>query len=261
MNSKLSLFLISILPVVLIGLYIYKKDKDKEPIKLLIKLFLYGILSCVLAVILELSFDYIFMLLFGENNDNNLVLLFIEVFVGIAFMEEFSKWIVVYRLAYNNEHFDEIYDMIIYCVFVSLGFAGIENILYVFQNGFSVGIIRALLSVPGHAFFGLFMGYYLGLSKYELLHNNERMQKKYYNLSIIIPTILHGVFDYCLLTGKIIFLVIFGIFIIFMYVYSILKIKKVLNANQKLKYQLLFCPRCGMKVESEYCPKCGMRNY
>ena len=157
----LILFIISALPAVLLGLYIYKKDKDKEPMTLLIKLFLGGIGSAFLTLLITSIMELIFPIFSADYSKLNLFELFIYAFIGVALVEEFSKWLFTYRISFNNKYFEEKYDMIVYSVFVALGFAFFENLIYVFQGGIITGIIRAISAVPGHAFDGVFMGYYL----------------------------------------------------------------------------------------------------
>ena len=258
--SILILFIISALPVVLLSIYIYKKDRNKEPLKLLIKLFLGGILSCFLVLFLSGILGAIFPILSAETSDLNLFELIIRVVIGIALIEEFSKWFFVYFFSYNNKEFDEIYDMIIYSVFVALGFAFFENILYVFQGGISTGIVRAILAVPGHAWDGVFMGYYLGIAKQSSINNNKKLSKKNIILSILVPTLLHGFYDYCLFTGNIIFLLAFLVFIILLYIHSIKRIKRMSSIRGKMRYKNNYCTNCGHPVNSNYCPKCGRKN-
>ena len=149
--NKLLLLFISVFPVFAIGRYIYLRDKDKEPFGLLFKLFLGGIGSCICVIFLSMILSRIFPILQMNIYYLNFFDLIIYVFIFIAFLEEFCKWFFVYRISYCNVNFDRLYDMIVYSVFVSLGFACIENILYVFEKGFLVGVVRAILAVPGHA--------------------------------------------------------------------------------------------------------------
>ena len=259
MLNELLLFVVSILPVFLIGLYIYKKDKEKEPLRLLVKLFLGGFASCILTLIISMVMNLI-PIFAADTSNLNLFELIINVFIGVALVEEFSKWIMAYLISYNEEAFDYLYDAILYCVFVSLGFACFENLLYVAENGLFVGIIRAISAVPGHACDGIFMGYYLGLSKLGSLNNRKDLKTKYLILSIIVPTITHGIYDYCLFSGKVIFIILFFVFIILMYIYVIKKVKKVANSNRKMKYKNNYCPNCGHIVDGNFCPVCGRKN-
>lgn len=254
------LLFISILPVALIGNYIYKKDKNKEPTNLLIKLFFAGVLSVILVLILTWICELIFPIFNEETENLNLIQLFFYVFLGIALIEEFCKWIMVYKISYNSEEFDELYDMIIYSVFVALGFACIENIMYVFTGGITTGILRAIYAVPGHACDGVFMGYYLGLSKLCEHKKDLKLKKRYLILSLLVPVILHGIYDYCVFSNNALFVLCFYVFVVFLYIHSIKKIKKISSINRKMVYKNHFCPECGTKVESDYCPKCGRKN-
>ena len=257
---ELILFTVSVLPVVLFGLYIYKKDREKESARLLVKLFLGGIGSCFLVSIVSLILELIFPFLSSNVKDLNLIELLIYVFIGIALVEESCKWVMAYKISYNDKGFDELYDAILYCVFVALGFACFENLLYVYNGGVGTGILRALLAVPGHACDGMFMGYYLGLSKISILNNRKDLQRKNLILSIVVPTISHGIYDYCLFANNNIFLVFFFIFVICMYVYVVKKIKKTSSINRKMKYKDNYCPNCGRIVDSNFCPTCGRKN-
>lgn len=257
----LLLFWISVLPVILIGLYIYNKDRNKESKKMLAKLFIGGVASALLVLISSVVLEKIFPVFFGDNSGMNSLVLIIHVFVFVAFVEEFCKWIFAYGISYNNKDFDEFYDAIIYCIFVALGFACFENILYVFQNGFFNGIVRAILAVPGHACDGMFMGYYLGLSKISELNNNNTYKKKNLILSLIVPTITHGIYDYCLFNGSGLFIIIFFAFVIWMYIYTYKKIKVVSSIKRKIRYKNNYCPNCGHIVKSDFCPMCGRKNF
>ena len=228
-----TLLFISLLPVIVIALFIYERDRNKEPIGLLFKLFLEGVGSTFVAIALESLWGYAQASLFSSE-DTSIWPLIVKVFIGIALMEEVSKWIMTYFGSYNHKEFDEIYDMIIYCVFVSLGFAALENILYVFSGGLMTGIVRAILAVPGHAFFGIMMGYYLVKAKYAELRLDNFGKKKNIALSIIVPTIMHGIYDYCLMINQGLYLLIFFAFVIFMYRKAFKTIDKISKENNQL---------------------------
>lgn len=258
------LLLISVIPVILILYFVYKKDRNKEPAPLLAKLFIFGILSCILVLIIG-SILSIFVPLFNEETNNlNLVELLLYVFVFVALIEEGSKWIMVRFIGYNNKEFDEMYDIIVYSVFVSLGFACFENIGYVFLSGtaltgLAVGVLRGILAVPGHACYALYMGYFLSLAKKAKKENNKSKEIEFKIYSILVPTILHGVYDYCILSKSNILLIVFLIFVISLFVISVLQLKKYADNNTKLFMKNKFCPNCGVKIEDEYCPNCGTK--
>lgn len=266
------LLIIAILPIFLIGSYVYKKDKNKEPTRLLIKLFLGGIASCFLVLFISLLLELLFPKAVALNikTDSFLKIIF-HCFIIVALIEEGCKLLMTYLVSYKHEEFDELYDIIIYSVFTALGFAAFENILYVlgaetYMEGVQVGVLRSLLAVPGHACDGLFMGYYLSLAKVASLKNNPQEERKNIIKSLLIPTVLHGVYDLCCFTASRTSLIIifFFIFVIAMYIISIKKLKYVATNNYQLfnrpqEPQVRYCANCGEKAQGLFCVRCGHR--
>ena len=256
METQLAIF-IAILPIILIGLYIYKKDRDKEPKKLLIRLFLGGVGSCIMVLVISYIMQVLFPF-FGYNPDNlNLIELFIYVFVGVALVEEGSKFLFTYKISYHHKEFNETYDMILYAVYVSLGFACFENVFYVLEGGIETALLRMVLAVPAHSFFGVFMGEYLGMAKYYLYNREKKKEIVNRILSILLPTILHGTYDYCLFTSNWYFIGFFAVFVIFLYIVSIKKVKRIARDNHELLKKYVYCPYCGTITDTSRCPGCG----
>ena len=225
------LLILSILPSVIILVYIYRRDKyEQEPLPLLLKAFGLGALStlCVMTVV------YVINLIIPTepNTGNHFLDSFITAFFGAAIPEELLKFLMLYLLIWKNPHFEERFDGIIYAVFVSLGFATLENIMYVLQYGTQTALVRALTAVPAHALFGVAMGYYFSYAKFL-----PEYQKKYLTLSICIPILLHGVYDFlCFSYAKFweshpelsaLLLLLFIGFIVFMWIYGFRKIRKM----------------------------------
>ena len=228
------LILLAILPIIIICKYVYDKDKDKEPRGLLSKLLLSGILAAILVIIISLILEALIPWL-ELTEGVSFARLLVITFIGIAMLEEGMKLLMVYLFGYKNQEFDETYDIIVYSVFVSLGFAAFENIIYILSDGgMTIGIIRGLMAVPSHAFDALFMGYYLSLAKVSSMNNNKQLEKKNMFKSLIIPTILHGIYDFCLLSGSIPLIIFCIVFIIFLYIVSINKLNYVVKNNIKL---------------------------
>lgn len=114
-------------------------------------------------------------------------------FFGAAIPEEIAKFIMLWLLLRKNPYFDEKMDGIVYAVCVSLGFAALENIMYLYTNAdsyLSVGIARAIFSVPGHFCFGILMGYYYSLAKFY-----PKTPKKNKVFILAAPIIVHGLYD------------------------------------------------------------------
>ena len=218
---QIILLFLSILPVFVLGTYIYKNDFDKEPTKLILKLFIYGIGSAFVTLFIS-DFLYKIFPMFATNPMQlDPIKLIPYSFIGIALVEEFSKWIFVYFDTYNRSEFNHAYDAIVYAVFVALGFACVENILYVFtMYDIQTAIVRALLAVPGHACDGVLMGYFLALAKISDKNNNRSLVLKNKFLSILMPMLIHGLYDYFLFASP--FVSTFSL-VFFIFVYLIFK--------------------------------------
>lgn len=183
-----------ILPIVLAAVapglsllaYFYLKDRyETEPIHLVIRMFVFGVLLVYPTMVLQRA-------LIEEFGNGT----FISSFLLAGGVEEFLKWFILYHLIFRHEAFDEPYDGIVYAVAVSLGYATLENIIYAFLNAssFSALMIRALLPVSAHALFGVMMGYYLGKAKFA-----PHKARRYLWFSLLLPIFWHGLFDYILL--------------------------------------------------------------
>ena len=115
------LFILAVIPVIVICTYIYRKDKNKEPGPLLIKLFILGILSSFLVLLISEILFKIFPFMDKDTSYMTFFEILLFSFVGVALVEEFCKWLMCYTGAYHNKAYDELYDGIVYAVFVSLG--------------------------------------------------------------------------------------------------------------------------------------------
>jgi protease PrsW len=205
--------ILAILPPLLIAYYIYKKDKyDVEPKKLIIKSFLFGCLAIIPAIFLEI---------FAEGIFTNL---FLFVFFGIALVEEGVKYFFLKKYLFNKTDFNEPMDGIVYAVMISLGFATVENIAYVFNNEgeeFFTAVIRMFTAIPLHAVCGVLLGYFVGLAKFS--DNSKPLLYK----GLFIATLVHGLYNYFIFLGQ-------GfIFSIIALVVAIYYSKKAINLHQQ----------------------------
>jgi len=274
------LLYIAILPVIVLLVYIYKKDAHKEPARILAKIFFLGVLTIIPALVVEIALNKIC----PTENVTNIIRLFVNVLIGVALVEEFFKWLVIKLFVYKTEHFDETFDAIVYAVFASLGFACLENILYVIINGFGTGVIRAITAVPLHACDGVIMGYFIGKAKLCAKDGNTSNEKLNLVLSLILPTLTHAIYDFLLFTSRVEFIIVWFIFIIAIYIICFILIKnskkknesvvKEVNIdipvsmvqenninNQNNKVQGIYCRYCGYQINnSNFCPHCGKKN-
>lgn len=165
--------LAAIAPVAVLIWYIYRKDrKQPEPTKLLIKAFIYGILSALLTLMIVIPFEAITE--FANDEVSTIGSAISNAFFMAAIPEELAKLVMLWLLLRNNPYFDEHFDGIVYAVCIGMGFAAIENVLYLFDNyesWISVGIARALFAVPGHFLDAVIMGFYYSLWHFRILRN------------------------------------------------------------------------------------------
>lgn len=180
--------------------YFYMRDKyEKEPRLLLLKAFLLGGGLVIPVLFVEMKL-YIF-----DMSNSNLLTASYTAFVVAGLVEESFKYFFFLLYIWKNNEFNEMYDGIVYSVFISLGFATVENLAYVLSTGFNTAILRSLTAVPAHALFAVTMGYYLGIAKFAKV----RYRKKYILLGLFIPVILHGIYDFILFSQKLYLLILF----------------------------------------------------
>ena len=233
------LLLIALVPAIFLMLQVYRLDRiEKEPASLLLRLTVFGALSGIIAGGLEGALTRLLDLVLP---DGGLLYLLIENFLIVALVEESCKRWPVMRFAWRHPAFDYRFDAVVYCVFSALGFAALENILYVMEFGFSVAVSRALLSVPGHCFFAVYMGVYLGQAKMA-----ERAMQRYYvelpddtpgpylRASLIVPTLLHGFWDFSLSVGGGIMAVLFYVFVLVFFIDAYRKLRFAAGTDEQL---------------------------
>jgi len=189
------LFIIAVVPAISIAIAVYLSDRyDREPISLLFKTFVFGALSVIPVIVVErfISMFNVFTGLLSAAYTG---------FIVAGFTEEYFKRLVVIKLMCKSKYFDEKLDGIVYAVFSALGFATVENIMYVvfrFSYNPYIGLYRGVLSVPAHAIFGVTMGYYLSLTKFA---SNKARERANFKKSLYIPMFLHGTFNFILMAG------------------------------------------------------------
>lgn len=182
-----ALTLSAIAPSLLILWYFHKRDVYPEPAKVVWTTFALGILTVIPVLIFVPPLRG-----FVDSLGTPLLSGLAKAFMMAAIPEEFFKFLVLFLYCAKHSEFDEPMDGIVYGVAASLGFATLENILYVTSNGFSVAVLRAVTAVPGHAFWGAIMGFYIGQAKFQ--NSNGNLIKAF-----MIPMMLHGIYDFPLM--------------------------------------------------------------
>lgn len=220
------LLLASLLPPIYLLKEIYALDRiEPEPPRMILKLFFFGVLSTIPAGIIESVL--IENVLHSTGIPLNSPLYnFITYFLIVAITEEGVKHFALRKGTWNSPEFNYRFDAVVYSVAVTLGFAALENISYVFSYGLHVALMRAITSIPGHCIFGIYMGYYYGQARYFALRKSTFLTGFYNFMSMFIPVILHGFYDYCASSKKPIYSIIFFGYIVIMDIIAIKQVHK-----------------------------------
>ena len=222
MNALVILFAAT-LPAILLCLFIWKKDTQKEPTSWLVKAVLWGVAICIPVAIVESGIE---TLLFGlEGKPSSLWGTTTLAFIVAALPEETFKLFALWMVLRKNPHFDERFDGIVYAVCVGLGFAAFENIMYVLgeEDWLSTAIVRALLAVPGHYAFAILMGYYY--SVYHFVDHSPKIAASV----LLMPVLAHGTYDSLAMSG--IVSPVVGGLSFFVLIYFCVKMHKVAKAK------------------------------
>ncbi len=217
----MGVFLSALAPVFIIAFYIYFRDKyEKEPLGMLVKALLGGMLVVVPIMFVEQG------LMSLMPFDGKVSQAAWQAFVVAASTEELFKYVALYLLVWRSRHFNEQFDGIVYAVFVSLGFALVENIMYVMDGGFQTALLRSLTAVPAHAIFGVTMGFYFGIAR-----RYEELRRSYLLKAIALPVLLHGIYDFILMVEIPWLLTLFIPYVIFLWITGSRKIKALSDVS------------------------------
>ena len=219
------LTLLAVIPSVFLLIKVYQADKvEKEPAPLLFKLFIKGLESAFFAAVVEAL-----LINFGLNTLVHLGLIegegsflyhAIEAFLIVAVAEEGFKYYFLKKTTWNHPAFDYRFDAVVYAVFVSLGFATIENILYVWGSqiesgtGLQLSVYRGVLSVPAHCVFAVAMGIHYGAAKYAQGHEQFDLEEAGLRKAFLVPVLMHGFFDFALMMNQPLYTGLFFVFVI-----------------------------------------------
>lgn len=183
--ERLVVLLFSLVPtLLLVGFVLYTDRKSREPSKNIIICLLSGILTVALAGYLEeLVMPYF---------SNSVILTYVW-----GFIEELSKMAIFFLFIFDNKHYDDIYDGVVYMTLIALSFAGLENIMYAFSEStvsesISLALMRDFTTIPLHVICGVVIGYFVSLGNF-----SKDKTKKYINflLAILISSLIHGTYN------------------------------------------------------------------
>ena len=234
------LLVAALFPPIYLARKVWELDRiEREPVGMVRKLFLLGCLSVIPALILELLGGNIVKAVFIPGNvyssDAGMLEIsgkdlaiynFFEYFFVVALVEEGVKYLFLRRNTWNSPEFNYRFDGVVYAAMVSLGFAAAENVEYVMMYGLSVALVRAVTSIPGHCIFGIFMGCYYGFEKYYERRGDRRAQASARVLSLLVPVLLHGIYDFSLSMGSPVMALLSFVFMILLDIAGLRRIRR-----------------------------------
>ncbi len=229
MQISSNLMALAIIPGLVLIVYVYKKDKvEKEPIGLIIKIIIFGIISCIAAAYLEqLESNFL-----PQYPQGSLEYALTTSFCMAALVEETVKYLAMRLGSWKYQGFNYRFDGIVYGVSAAVGFAVYENIMYVAMYGFQTAVVRAFTAIPLHAFCGVFMGVFYSYSKKASILGINGAKTLYTILALIVPMMIHGTYDtFAFLgeTGTIPLL----IFVVILYIAAISTIRNMSKADYR----------------------------
>ncbi|QHS22607.1 intramembrane metalloprotease PrsW [Virgibacillus sp. MSP4-1] len=209
----------SIAPGFALLTFFYLKDRfDSEPLSMVLRAFIFGALLVFPIMFIQYGFSVEDV---GQHP-------FIQSFLLTGMLEEFFKWFIFLYVIYEHVHFDNHYDGIVYGVAISLGFASLENLLYLFANGIEYALSRAVFPVSSHALFGAIMGYYMGRNKFYPVKSYRMI-----TVALFIPSVLHGIYDFLLQTIQSNWIYVMIPFMVFLWVFAMRRVKRANDYTEK----------------------------
>ena len=157
-------------------------------------------------------------------------------FIVVAFSEEWAKYVLLKIKTWKHPAFNCQFDGVVYSVFVGLGFALWENIQYVAMFGFETAIVRAFTAVPGHCSFAVFMGVWYGMAKRYEFAGEFAKAKKARIMSVVMPAIMHGIYDF-IATWDTGISYVFIIFIVIMFIWASRLVRSMSQNDKYIGYQ------------------------
>ena len=189
MNTIL-LVVLAIIPGFAIALYIYRIDRRKPmSFGLVGQCLFYGVVGSFISM----GIGY-FLQRYSHIEQDDIVHQMIRAVIFVGLVEEGSKFLFLRGVLFRNTHFTQPFDGIVYSVMIGMGFATVENLLYILNEGDEgIAILRMFTAVPAHAIFALIMGFFIGEAK--VFRSSSSL---YSFMALFFASLAHGYYDYFL---------------------------------------------------------------
>ena len=206
MDYKIIIYIFfGILPSLAWLSYYLRKDVHPEPKRMILKVFLLGFLITLPVFFVQIGLSA----LLAELKLPTLIISILYWFFVIAFTEEFFKYLVVKKAVFKSSHLDEPLDIMLYMIIAALGFAALENIIYIFSpadnlslsqvlnNTLIISFVRFMGATFLHTLTSGTLGYFLIIEVY------ERKKRGWFFLSgLFLASALHGLYNFSITTFK-----------------------------------------------------------
>jgi RsiW-degrading membrane proteinase PrsW (M82 family) len=207
------MFLLAVLPGILLFAVVWKLDKvEKEPPVLLLKLFGFGVLSILAAILLRtLLIKLLTPVFYG---DTSLRFVFVDAFFVTALIEVGAKYLVLRLTAWKDRAFNYTFDAIVYAVTASVGFVTGENIVYLIKYGSDLEPVRLLLPLISQIILAVYMGYFFGLAKVDEAQGNTRGKRTHLIEAFCVPFAMQGLYEFCLGGRRTSMYILFAVYVL-----------------------------------------------
>ena len=225
----------ALVPAIILMYYVYKKDQvEKEPGRLLLKLVLGGVFAALASIVLE-GVAQVAQTAYLQTAYMSYAGAGIMTATYVAIIEEITKFFFLYKNSWRDPAFNYRFDGIVYAVFVSLGFAAFENILYVFfYGGLSVALPRALLAIPAHMSFAVYMGLFYGFAKRADLRGDTGKSNLLLVAGYVMAVLLHAIYDGSIMIGSDAATIFFVGFVIVLDIVMLYTVRKASRTDERL---------------------------
>ena len=184
--------------------YYLSKDMHPEPKKMILKIFLWGAFITIPVFFVQMGLGSLLQSFNLDATTTNILYWFLV----IGFSEEFFKYLVFKVKVTNSYHLDEPLDVMLYMVVAALGFAAIENILYLFAPSAQMSLsqvidrtmIVALIRFIGSTFLHTLCSAVIGYAMATSFYKNKKRGITIL-LGILVAIFFHGLYDFSLMTA------------------------------------------------------------
>ena len=206
MDYKIILYIFfGILPSLVWLSYYLRKDSHPEPKLMILKVFILGFLITLPVFLVQIGLSALLV----EVKLPTFIISILYWFFVIALTEEFFKYLVVKKAIFKNSNLDEPLDIMIYMIIAALGFAALENILYLFSpadnlsfnqvlnNTFMISFVRFIGATFLHTLASGTLGYFLVIESHQIKKSGW-----FSFLGLFLASTLHGFYNFSIMTFK-----------------------------------------------------------